>query len=39
MDQIYLRHARELPHFRDPGAVVGIFMTDRCERRTGSQSS
>ena len=28
MDQIYLRLARELPRFREPVAVVSIFMTE-----------
>jgi hypothetical protein len=27
-DQMYLRLARELPHFREPVAVVAIFMTE-----------
>jgi hypothetical protein len=27
-DQIYMRLARELPHFRQPAAVVSIFMTE-----------
>jgi hypothetical protein len=27
-DQIYMRLARELPHFRQPAAVISIFMTE-----------
>jgi len=35
-DQMYLRLARELPHFLDPVAVVAIFMTELFGRNLDS---